>query len=98
MLAGALVGWAAAVLTISLGRALVARLVAVVSRVSDPVLEHVWARLPQRLVAPRALVGSPVKRHPRTLWQSGWIIGGPEKGQGEFTLLPGLRPRPEGHS
>ena len=37
VLAGALVGWAAALLTITLGRFWVARLVAIVSRVSDPV-------------------------------------------------------------
>ena len=53
VLAGALVGWAAALLTISLGRPWVARLVADLSRISDPVLAHVWSRLPQRLVAPR---------------------------------------------
>lgn len=51
--AGALVGWAAALLTVSLGGLWVARLVTVVSRVSDPLLKHVWARLPQRLVALR---------------------------------------------
>ena len=53
VLAGAVVGWSAALLTIRLGGPWVARLVAVVSRVSDLVLAHVWARLPQRLVAPR---------------------------------------------
>ena len=53
VLAGALVGWAAALLTITSGRFWVARLVAIVSRVSDPVLEHVWARLPQRFLGLR---------------------------------------------
>ena len=53
VLAGALIGWAAALLTVNLGRSLVTRLVVTVSRVSDPVLERVWARLPQRFPALR---------------------------------------------
>jgi undecaprenyl-diphosphatase len=53
VLAGALIGWAAALLTVSLGRFWVTRLVVIVSRVSDPVLERVWARLPQRFPALR---------------------------------------------
>ncbi len=53
VLAGALVGWVAALLTVRLGGLAVARLTAVASRVSDPVLEHMWARLPQRLSTTR---------------------------------------------
>ena len=53
VIAGVLVGWAAAMITTGPGRRWVARLVAVVSRVSDPALEHVWARLPHRLATPR---------------------------------------------
>ena len=52
VLAGALVGWAPRC-SPSPGRFWVARLVAIVSRVSDPVLEHVWARLPQRFLGLR---------------------------------------------
>jgi undecaprenyl-diphosphatase len=53
VLAGALVGWAAGLLIVSVGGPWVVRLVAGVSRVSDPVLERAWARLPQRFVALR---------------------------------------------
>jgi undecaprenyl-diphosphatase len=53
VLAGALVGWAAALLIVSVGGPWAVRLVAGVSRVSDPVLERAWARLPQRFVALR---------------------------------------------
>ena len=49
VLAGMLVGWAAAMLTTGVGRAWVARLVAIVSRISDPLLMRVWDRLPRWL-------------------------------------------------
>jgi undecaprenyl-diphosphatase len=45
VLAGVVVGWAAALLVTRAGRRPIARLVALVSRVSDPLLEPVWNRL-----------------------------------------------------
>jgi membrane-associated phospholipid phosphatase len=52
VLAGVLVGWAAALLVTTLGAPLVARMVSIVGRVTDPVLEPLWARLSR--VAQRA--------------------------------------------
>ena len=49
VLAGALVGWAAALLVTGLGRPWIVRLVSIVSRISDPLLKPVWDRLPRRL-------------------------------------------------
>ena len=49
VLAGMLVGWAAATLTTGLGRPSVTRLVVIVSRISDPLLTGVWDRLPRLL-------------------------------------------------
>jgi undecaprenyl-diphosphatase len=48
VLAGMLVGWAAALLVTRSGRPWISRLVALQSRISDPVLEIVWARLAGR--------------------------------------------------
>jgi undecaprenyl-diphosphatase len=52
VLAGVVVGWAAALLVTRAGRRPIARLVALVSRVSDPLLEPVWNRF-DRPGAPR---------------------------------------------
>jgi undecaprenyl-diphosphatase len=51
VLAGLLVGWAAAVFVVHVGRPWLARLVALLSRVSDPLLAPLWARLGRREVA-----------------------------------------------
>lgn len=48
VLAGAVVGWAAALLVITLGRPWVTRIVTRLGRLSDPVLAPVWRRLPHR--------------------------------------------------
>jgi undecaprenyl-diphosphatase len=53
VLAGAVVGWVAALLTTGLGRPWIARLVFSVSRISDPLLKPLWDRLPRRLAALR---------------------------------------------
>lgn len=45
VLAGMLVGWAAAVLVTQFGRPWIARLVSVLGRISDPLLKPVWDRL-----------------------------------------------------
>ena len=45
VLAGIVVGWAAALLVTRLGRPWIERIVAVVSRVSDPLLAPVWTRI-----------------------------------------------------
>ena len=45
VVAGILVGWAAAMLVTRLGAPLLARIVSIVSRVTDPLLEPVWKRL-----------------------------------------------------
>ena len=45
VLAGILVGWTAAMLVTRLGAPLLARIVSIVSRVTDPLLEPVWKRL-----------------------------------------------------
>ena len=45
VLAGMLVGWAAAMLVVHLGRPWIARLVSVAGRVSDPLLSPLWDRL-----------------------------------------------------
>jgi undecaprenyl-diphosphatase len=48
VLAGAVVGWAAALLVTTLGSPWIGRLVAVASRISDPLLKPLWDRLPRR--------------------------------------------------
>jgi len=48
VLAGAGVGWAAALLVTTLGRPWVTRIVTLLGRLSDPVLAPVWRRLPHR--------------------------------------------------
>ncbi len=48
VLAGAVVGWAAALLVTTLGRPWVTRIVTLFGRLSDPVLAPVWRRLPHR--------------------------------------------------
>jgi undecaprenyl-diphosphatase len=53
VLAGALVGFGAAVLVTTLGRPWVDRLVVLVSRVTDPLLRPVWARCRRLLPASR---------------------------------------------
>lgn len=45
VLAGAVVGWASATVVVHLGRHWIGRAVAVLSRLSDPVLSPVWKRL-----------------------------------------------------
>ena len=45
VLAGMLVGWAAAAAVVGLGKVWVARGVAILSRISDPLLKPVWDRL-----------------------------------------------------
>ena len=45
VIAGAVVGWAAALLVTTLGRVWIERLVALLSRVSDPLLGRLWARV-----------------------------------------------------
>ena len=45
VLAGILVGWTAAMLVTRPGASLLARIVSIVSRVTDPLLEPVWNRL-----------------------------------------------------
>jgi undecaprenyl-diphosphatase len=53
VLAGALVGWLAAMLVTRLGRVWIARIVVLMSRVSDPVLRPLWRRVqPRRDCAP----------------------------------------------
>jgi undecaprenyl-diphosphatase len=53
VIAGAVVGWAAALLVTTLGRPWIEGLVAIVSRVSDPLLRPLWARVPRRSTASR---------------------------------------------
>jgi undecaprenyl-diphosphatase len=48
VLAGAAVGWAAALLVTTLGRPWIERLVGLVSRLSDPVLRPIWNRVQGR--------------------------------------------------
>jgi undecaprenyl-diphosphatase len=48
VLAGIVVGWTAAMLVTTFGRSPVGRLVALLGRVSDPVLHPVWTRLARR--------------------------------------------------
>jgi undecaprenyl-diphosphatase len=48
VLAGAAVGWAAALLVTTLGRPWTERLVDLVSRISDPVLKPIWDRMSRR--------------------------------------------------
>jgi undecaprenyl-diphosphatase len=51
VLAGAVVGWASALLVTTVGRPWVLRAVRLLSRVSDPLLLPVWRRLPHRRLA-----------------------------------------------
>ena len=46
VLAGAAVGWAAALLVTTLGRPREERLVGLSSRISDPLLKPIWDRMP----------------------------------------------------
>jgi hypothetical protein len=46
VLAGLVVGWAAAMLVTRFGSIWIDRLVSLLSRVSDPLLKPVWDRLP----------------------------------------------------
>ncbi len=46
VLAGAAVGWAAALLVTTLGRPWIERLVGLLSRISDPLLKPIWDRMP----------------------------------------------------
>ena len=48
VLAGLAVGWVSAILVTRAGRAWIVRLVALLSRVSDPVLRPVWDRFGRR--------------------------------------------------
>ncbi len=48
VVAGAAVGWAAALLVTTLGRPWTERLVDLVSRISDPVLKPIWDRMSRR--------------------------------------------------
>lgn len=52
VLAGAVVGWASAVLVTTVGRPWMRRLVDLLSRISDPLLKPVWDRLPGRRPSP----------------------------------------------
>jgi hypothetical protein len=45
VVAGMLVGWAAAMLVTHVGKLWIARLVSVLGRISDPLLRPVWDRL-----------------------------------------------------
>lgn len=48
VIAGVVVGWAAALFVTTLGTPWIGRLVALASRISDPLLKPVWERLPRR--------------------------------------------------
>jgi len=48
VIAGAVVGWASALLVTTLGRPWMERIVALMSRISDPLLKPVWDHLPRR--------------------------------------------------
>jgi undecaprenyl-diphosphatase len=53
VLAGMVVGWAAALLVTHSGKHWIARLVSLLSRISDPLLKPVWVRLAGRVPARR---------------------------------------------
>ena len=53
VIAGAGVGWAAALLVTTVGRPWLERLVWIVSNVSDPLLKPLWAKVPRRSTASR---------------------------------------------
>ena len=53
VIAGALVGWAAALVVTRLGRPWIERLVSLLSRISDPLLDPVWDRLERVIPARR---------------------------------------------
>ena len=53
VIAGALVGWAAALLVTRLGRPWIERLVSLLGRISDPLLDPVWDRLERVIPARR---------------------------------------------
>ena len=52
VLAGMVIGWAAAMLVTHLGASWIDRLVSLLSRISDPLLKPIWDRIPSRAPAP----------------------------------------------